>query len=162
MGQPMIKDDTVDTKTLFRHALGQFATGVTIVTCQGPNGPMAITANSFNSVSLDPALVLWSSSKTSKRYPAFVNAQHYAIHVLSAEQIELCNRFSKSADNFDNLSWSYSPNGVPLLDGCLARFECSLSAHHDGGDHTIIVGAVDAFETNDGEPLIFAQGGFLT
>jgi flavin reductase (DIM6/NTAB) family NADH-FMN oxidoreductase RutF len=162
MGQPMMKDPLVDSKILFRHALGQFATGVTIVTCQGPNGPMAITANSFNSVSLDPALVLWSSSKTSKRYPAFVNAQHYAIHILGADQIDICKRFAKSADHFEGLSWSYSKTGVPLLDGCLARFECKLSAHHEGGDHTIIVGEVQDFETNNGTPLIFAQGDFLT
>ena len=67
MGQALAKEYPVDNKVLFRQALGQFATGVTIVTAQGPNGPMAITANSFNSVSLDPQLVLWSSSKDSKR-----------------------------------------------------------------------------------------------
>ena len=161
MGQALAKEYPVDNKVLFRQALGQFATGVTIVTAQGPNGPMAITANSFNSVSLDPQLVLWSSSKDSKRYPVFSTAQHYAIHILSTDQIELCKRFAKAADDFSGVDWSPSLHNVPLINGCLARFECGLSAHHDGGDHTIIVGQVHNFEINAGNPLIFAQGDFL-
>lgn len=162
MAQALAKEYAVDSTTLFRQALGQFATGVTIVTCRGTDGPVAITANSFNSVSLDPALVLWSAAKTSKRYPFFAAAQNYAIHVLGAHQIDLCKRFAKSAHDFDGVEWSYSNAGVPIIHGCLARFECTQSAHHDGGDHTIMVGQVVDFETNSGSPLIFAQGDFLT
>ena len=81
----------------FRDALGRFATGVTIVTCNGPDGPMGITANSFASLSLDPPLVLWSPAKSSRRYEAFVNATEFAIHVASYDQLDLCRDFAKSA-----------------------------------------------------------------
>jgi len=89
----------------FRYALGRFATGVTIVTCNGPDGPMGITANSFASLSLDPPLVLWSPAKSSRRYDAFVNAPEFAIHVASYDQLDLCRDFAKSAGGSKDTEW---------------------------------------------------------
>ena len=149
-----------DTGRLFRDALGQFATGVTVVTTRGPDGPMAIVANSFASVSLDPALVLWSPAKASRRFPIFAEAKHYAIHVLSEAQQELCGRFGKDGGNFDGLDWAESADGVPLLEGSLARFECTLEASHDAGDHVILVGRVMAARLGTGAPLLFSAGNY--
>ena len=105
----------------YRHALGKFATGVTIVTCDSEIGPLGMTVNSFASVSLDPPLVLWSPARASKRCAAFEAAEHFAIHVLNEDQQDHCNVFAKEGDNFDALDWSLSENGVPLIEGCMAR-----------------------------------------
>ena len=142
----------------FRNALGQFGTGVTVITCDSEMGPLGITANSFASLSLDPALVLWSPGKFSKRYPAFCQAQNYAIHVLAGDQLILGGSFAKDGLDFSVADWERSAEGVPVLKGCLARFECRKVAEHDGGDHAIIVGEVLRVQTSPGAPLIFAQG----
>ena len=142
----------------FRSALGQFATGITVITCAGPDGPVGITANSFASVSLDPPLVLWSPAKSSSRYGVFMAAEHYAIHVVSTQQRDLCQGFVKDWDAFGSAEWSTDANGTPLIEGCLARFECTKAAAHDAGDHTIIVGRVTGCLLGQGEPLIFASG----
>ena len=149
-----------DTTHDFRGALGRFATGVTVVTCQSDLGPLGMTANSFASVSLDPPLVLWSPAKSSSRHDAFLKAQNFCIHVLGQEQRELCMKFVKDGLDFSDLSVTNCPNGAPLISGCLAHFECRLSAAHDAGDHTIIVGHVEAAAARDGEPLVFSSGGF--
>ncbi|MDP3195278.1 flavin reductase family protein [Tabrizicola sp.] len=145
---------------VFRDALGRFATGVTVVTIQGPDGPMGFTANSFSSLSLDPALVLWSPAKASQRYPFFAAASHYAIHVLGQHQSDLPARFSRGGSGFDGLDWHRNSEGVPVLPGALARFDCAQHATHDGGDHLIIVGQVLRLALEEGEPLVFAKGRF--
>lgn len=147
-----------ETQRAFRDALGRFATGVTIVTTQTPDGPIVITANSFASLSLDPPLVLWSPAKSSGRYPFFVAAQHFAIHILSSEQEAICRGFARSGDSFDLAEWQRSPEGVPLIEDCVARFECEKVAEHDGGDHTILIGKVHRVATLPGDPLIFCGG----
>jgi flavin reductase (DIM6/NTAB) family NADH-FMN oxidoreductase RutF len=147
-----------DTGREFRDALGKFATGVTIVTCEGPQGPVGITANSFSSVSLDPALVLWSPARASRRFPAFEAAQHFAIHVLGTHQRDVCAAFARHGDAFSAADWHRTTEGVPALDGCLARFECQREAVHDGGDHLIIVGRVLRATAEDGDPLVFSEG----
>ena len=148
------------TARAFRDALGRFATGVTIVTTQGPEGPAGFTANSFASVSLDPPLVLWSSARASTRYPIFRDADHYAIHVLALTQYDLIARFGRQGAGFTGLDHATSPEGVPLLPGALARFECRRAAAHDGGDHLIIVGHVLRFALTEGAPLVFSQGAY--
>lgn len=153
-------EPTADEARAFRSALGAFATGVTIVTCDSENGPMGITANSFASVSMDPPLVLWSPARASRRFKAFEAAEHYAIHVLSDAQQHFCTAFASDAGNFSDLSWAASDKGVPLLDGCLSRFECTRHAIHDGGDHAIIVGRVTSVTVCEGAPLVFSGGGF--
>ena len=111
----------------FRDALGRFATGVTVVTCEA-DGPLGITANSFASVSLDPPLVLWSPARGSRRFDAFAGARHFAIHVLGAEQEALGAGFSSSGEAFEGLELERNAEGVPLIAGCLARFECRAHA----------------------------------
>ncbi|APZ53304.1 flavin reductase family protein [Salipiger abyssi] len=142
----------------FRDALGRFVTGVTVITCATQDGPLGIAANSFASLSLDPPLVLWSPAKSSGRYPFFVAAQHFAIHILSSEQEAICRGFARSGDSFDLAEWQRSPEGVPLIEDCVARFECEKVAEHDGGDHTILIGKVHRVATLPGDPLIFCGG----
>ncbi len=144
----------------YRDALGKFATGVTIVTCNSEVGPLGITVNSFASVSLDPPLVLWSPARASKRCAAFEAADHFAIHVLNDTQQDHCHVFAKEGGNFQDLDWSPSEHGVPLIEGCMARFQCVRHAIHDGGDHSIIVGRVIAASVQDGNPLVFSRGSF--
>jgi flavin reductase (DIM6/NTAB) family NADH-FMN oxidoreductase RutF len=144
----------------FRRALGRFATGVTVVTLAGPEGPLGITANSFAALSLDPPLVLWSPAKRSGRHALFTASAEFAIHILSAGQQALCDHFVRSADGFDAFPYRLSPEGVPILSGCAAVFECRLEAIHDGGDHTIVVGRVRRACSRPGATLIFSHGQF--
>ncbi len=149
---------TGDTGRQLRDAFGRFATGVTVVTAQGPDGPSAITANSFASVSLDPALVLWSPSRTSRRFDLFTNVTHYAIHVLAADQHDLCWSVAKDRQGFDMDTLGRNENGVPILADCLARFDCARYAVHDGGDHAIVVGQILRATYRSGTPLAFYGG----
>lgn len=143
-----------------RDAFGSFATGVTVVTTCTPAGPVGMTANSFSSVSLEPALVLWCIGKQSDRFEAFSPADRYAIHVLSADQQDLSNGFARDSRYFDRIAWHEGADRIPTLDGCLSRFDCKKVAHHDAGDHVIIVGQVIGVETRLGTPLLFASGAY--
>lgn len=144
----------------FRACLGQFATGVTVVTCSGDGGqPCGITANSFSSVSLDPPLVLWNIAKSSNSLQAFLDASHFGVHILSEDQLPLSIQFSKSDHTlFNGVRFEKTETGIPLLPGCLATFECSTHRIHDSGDHHIIVGHVDRFRWERGDPLLFFSG----
>lgn len=142
----------------FRDALGRFGTGVTVITCATSTGPLGITANSFASVSLKPPLVLWSPAKSSSRYPFLMAAERFAIHVLGEEQADLCSAFARDGDAFDRFAWHHGDHGVPLLDGCLSRFECRQVAVHDGGDHSVVIGHVEKVTTREGAPLLFQAG----
>ncbi|MEK9899890.1 MAG: flavin reductase family protein [Rhodospirillaceae bacterium] len=144
----------------FRNALGNFATGVTIVTAKGDKGELVgITASSFNSVSLEPPLILWSLDRNSTSLQTIEAASHFCVHILSDAQSDECIAFAKSgADKFAELDCGEGLGGAPLIDGCLARFECRNVVHHDGGDHVIIVGEVERFETREGNPLVFFRG----
>ena len=144
----------------FRNALGAFATGVTIVTTDTPEGPVGITANSFASVSLDPPLVLWSPAKASHRYVHFARAPRFAIHVLAADQHHICEGFTRSKTAFAGLDWVTTPLGIPLINGVAASFECTLEATHDAGDHAIVIGRVIRAHHGGGEPLVFHGGRF--
>lgn len=144
----------------YRDALGTFATGVTIVTAAAPDGPVAITVNSFASVSLSPALVLWSIDLGSDRCAVFRNAKHSAIHVLGHGQAGLAKHFAKNGRDFAGQDWSTSDMGVPLLATCLTRMECELIADHPGGDHRILVSQVLRVTRAPGDPLLFAGGAF--
>lgn len=146
----------------FRHALGRFATGVCVITIAGDEGPLGFTANSFSSLSMDPALVLWSPAKSSSRYPQLVAATHYAIHVLAAEEGDLMHRFVRGGAGFTDLVIATNAEGVPVLPGSLARFECARHALADGGDHTIVIGRVLRAAMRDGRPLVFSGGKYGT
>lgn len=149
-----------DTVHDFRSALSRFATGVTVVTCRSDRGPLGMTVNSFASVSLDPPLVLWSPARSSSRHASFVAAEHFVIHVLGAEQTDTCRQFTRDGFDFAGIELTTGEGGAPLIAGCLAHFECSRYATHEAGDHTIIVGRVEAAAARDGAPLVFAGGAF--
>ncbi|MBO9401773.1 flavin reductase family protein [Shimia sp. R9_3] len=151
---------SVDTQRAYRNALSNFATGVTVITTKTANGAIGMTANSFASVSLDPALVLWSLAKDSLRYAQFVPATHFAIHVLRADQKDLAIAFSKRGDAFDLIDHEVNADGVICLHNCLARFECATDAVHPAGDHDIMVGRVLRAAIGEGTPLVFAQRDF--
>jgi flavin reductase (DIM6/NTAB) family NADH-FMN oxidoreductase RutF len=149
----------------FRAALGMFATGVTIVTAMAPNGkPVGLTANSFNSVSMSPPLVLWSLSRNAGSMPAFERGSHYAINILAADQHALAERFSsKSADRFADLTFREGSGGAPILEGAVAVFECFNRSRYEEGDHVIFVGEVERCERRTGaQPLIFHGGRYFT
>lgn len=147
-----------DTAQQFRAALGRFATGVTVVTCLSRDGPLGITANSFASVSLDPPLVLWSPARASRRFKAFSGADHFSIHVLADDQGDIGHGFARDGQAFPAGAWAETDKGVPVLDTCLARFDCRKFAIHDAGDHAIIVGRVITAMAQQGDPLVFADG----
>ena len=150
-----------ETSRTYRDALGKFATGITVVTCRTPEGaPVGMTVNSFASVSLDPPLVLWSPARASQRCAAFEEAAHFAVHILRDDQLELCQHFAGDGLNFTKFPWHPGEGEVPVLDGCLAHFECQRRAGHDGGDHAIIVGLVRAASAGKGSPLLFANGSY--
>lgn len=148
---------------LYRQALSQFATGVTIITTCLPDGSfLGLTANSFNSVSLDPPLVLWSLSNRAQSMPVFTNNSHYIINVLSAEQRALAEQFaSRSDDRFNGVQFSLSATGLPILDGVSAWFECHNRSRYPEGDHVIFVGEVEQCAVTPQAPLIFHDGQFL-
>jgi len=144
----------------FRNALGQFPTGVAIVTTLARDGaPIGVTVNSFSSVSLDPAMILWSLDKRAFSLPAFQAAPRFAVHILSEHQEALSNRFARASDEkFSQLELCRGLGGVPLLTDCAAIFECTTAHLYDGGDHLIIVGRVERFATEDRQPLLFHRG----
>lgn len=142
----------------YRNALGSFTTGVTVVTAMADGGPIGMTVNSFTSISMEPPLVLWSPAKKSSKHDLFDEAQYFAVHVLGAEQDHLCKAFSRGGSGFADLSWALNDEGVPTMPHTLARFECSRSASHDAGDHTIILGRVLRVALRDGDPLCFSRG----
>jgi len=146
----------------FRDALGQFATGVAIVTASGEAGEqVGATVSSFNSVSLEPPLVLWSLDKRALSRAAFESSTHFAVHVLTLEQRELAERFARrGADKFAGLNCRQGLGGVPLIGECAACFECETRNRYDGGDHIIFVGEVKQFERQAGSPLLFHGGTF--
>lgn len=152
-----------------RAALGQFATGVTVITTTAAAGesgsrPVGLTANSFNSVSLEPPLILWSLSRRSSSLDAFLAGRHFTVNVLTAEQRLVAERFaSKAADRFEGVAWRAGLGGAPVIDGAAAVFECRHHSHHEAGDHVIFIGQVERCERRLGAaPLVFHGGRFFT
>ncbi len=150
----------------FRRALSQFATGVTVITTRSPSGQLiGITASSFNTVSLDPPLVLWSLATRSASMPVFRSNSHYVVNVLAASQIDLCKRFATvKGDRFEGVSHAAGDSGMPVLDGALAWFECHNRSRYDEGDHVIFVGEVERCGVHERAaeiaPLVFQNGLF--
>ena len=144
----------------FRNALGAFATGVTVVSTRSAEGfDVGLTANSFNSVSLDPPMVLWSLAKSSRALPIFVGSPYFVIHVLAADQEEISTRFSRAGENkFADLDIERGIGDTPMLRGFSARFQCRTAFQYEGGDHVIFVGQVEAFDHTERKPLVFHAG----
>ena len=153
-------ESRVDAREL-RRALGQFATGVAVVTANGDAGrTVGITMSSFNSVSLDPPLVLFSLSRRAYSLPTLMDAGGYAINILARSQEHLSNRFAAPlADKWTAVDCERGLHGAPIIRGALAHFECIPYANHDGGDHVIFVGRVVRFSSSSQEePLLFFRG----
>jgi flavin reductase (DIM6/NTAB) family NADH-FMN oxidoreductase RutF len=148
----------------YRRALAQFPTGVTIVTARGAEGRyIGLTANSFTSVSLDPALVSWSLRLNSALFEAFDRAGHFGVNVLAASQARLAARFAARCDDrFHGVEVIEGIEGLPLIAGSLATFECSNVACHVAGDHGIFIGKVQRYTNAQRAelPLVFCQGGY--
>jgi len=152
--------DPEESQLAYRTCLGQFATGVSVVTCSAADGhACGITANSFSSVSLEPPLILWNIAKSSNSLDAYLQAKDFAIHILNADQLALSIQFARSDHTmFNGVSYERSAANVPILPNCAAVFECSTHKIHDSGDHYIIVGRVDRFTWEKSEPLLFFRG----
>ncbi|HQR04390.1 MAG: flavin reductase [Proteobacteria bacterium] len=150
---------SIDARS-FRSALGSFATGVTVITTRSEDGSAAgLTANSFNSVSLEPPMVLWSLAKSSRSMPAFQGAKHWAVHVLAADQEPVSKQFATAGiDKFAGLTVETGVANLPLLAGCAARFQCKMAFQYDGGDHIIFVGEVLDFDRSERPPLLYHAG----
>ena len=149
----------------FRASLAMFATGVTIVTVRTPSGELVgVTANSFNSVSMSPPLVLWSLAQAASVMSAFSAGSHYAINILAADQKELAERFAgKREDRWTNVPFTLGVSGSPLLTGAAASFECFNRSRYLEGDHVIFVGEVERCSHREGaSPLLFHGGKFYT
>jgi len=145
----------------FRRALGNFATGVTVMTASANGLRTGMTANSFNSVSLDPPLILWSIVKTARSYDIFRQARHFAVNILAADQIAISNHFARySEDKFENIEAETAACGAPLLKGCAARFICENQQWIEGGDHWIIIGKVLHYDDFGKAPLLYHQGAY--
>jgi len=149
----------------FRDALGMFATGVTIVTARSPDGRLVgLTANSFNSVSLAPPLVLWSLARAAGSMPTLRTGSHYAVNILAASQKELAERFARrNVERWEGVEFTEGLGGAPVLAGTVASFECFNRSRYEEGDHVIFVGEVERCSHRPGlAPLLFHGGRFYT
>ena len=142
---------------LFRHALSQFATGIVVITTQGVQGQrVGVTANSFNSISLHPPLVLWSLAKKSSNLHTFSEAPFYGVSVLAADQLDLAIHFATfKGDRFAGLLVQEGLGGCPLIPNALAHFECRVKSRYDEGDHIIMVGEVLQCAFREGDALVY-------
>lgn len=143
--------------TAFKQALGNYPTGVTVVTAlNDENQPIGLTVNSFASVSIDPLLILWSLDKKSQLHDHFLAAKKFAVNILASDQAHLCTLFSsKVPDRFAQAQWTTSTQGLPILHNTLSVLQCETFKQVDAGDHTIFIGQVVAIDNHDKEPLLY-------
>jgi flavin reductase (DIM6/NTAB) family NADH-FMN oxidoreductase RutF len=163
--RPRRADSPSFSEREFRASLAMFATGVTVVTARAPSGVLiGLTANSFNSVSLSPPLVLWSLSQTAGSLPALSTGTHYAVNILAADQKELAERFAgRRDDRWKDIPYTEGIGGAPLLTGAVAHFECFNRSRYEEGDHVIFVGEVERCSHRAGAaPLLFHGGRFYS
>ncbi|MDG2019159.1 MAG: flavin reductase family protein [Porticoccaceae bacterium] len=148
------------TQLEFRNALGSFATGVTIITALGKSGQrIGMTANSFNSVSLTPPLILWSIGKNTNCFDDFMSAKAFAVHILAAGQQDLSDRFATTGvDRFADIECTEGLSSIPILPHYSACFQCKMAHQYEGGDHIIMTGEVTEFTDNGLQPLLFYRG----
>ena len=144
--------------------MAQFATGVAVICAPGPsNRFVGFTANSFNSLSLDPPLIVWSLNRRSTSLAAFEQAVHYTINVLAHDQVDIARRFSRPhSDRFEGVDFRLGKAGTPLIAGCVAWFECRHYAQHRAGDHVLFVGQVTTCRRRKDAALVFHHGRFGT
>jgi flavin reductase (DIM6/NTAB) family NADH-FMN oxidoreductase RutF/DNA-binding MarR family transcriptional regulator len=161
ISSPIHDIDPASDSRAFRRCLGQFSTGVTVITVASGDGFVGMTANSFSSVSLDPPLILWSIDRTSSRFAPFDQARHFVVNILSESQVGLARHFgSAGPDKFNDVGWSHGRNGAPILHDVAAFFECRRVGEYAGGDHMILIGEVERAALFDRPVLLFSQGRF--
>ncbi|MGP4688015.1 flavin reductase [Agrobacterium pusense] len=159
LNQPLEEGDPAADDRMFRRCLGQYATGIAIITTETAGQRAAVTVNSFSSVSLDPPLILWSIARTSRSFSIFTAGGRFAVNILSSRQMDVSRHFSsKLDDKFADSAWTPGIYGSPLIDGCLAHLECETHTLVEGGDHVIIIGLVKQARRFEGVPLLFSQG----
>lgn len=151
-----------DTSRDLRKSFSKFATGITIVTCESDLGPVAITANSFTSLSLDPPLILWAVADASLRAGAFCEASCFSVHVLGGWQKDLCDQVVADGFALRDIPHEEIPDAGPVLRDCLARFDCRRVATHPAGDHSMVMGEVVRAVSRDGPALLFFDGNYQT
>jgi flavin reductase (DIM6/NTAB) family NADH-FMN oxidoreductase RutF/DNA-binding IclR family transcriptional regulator len=146
-----------------RRCLGSFVTGVTVITVLDEGGkPIGMTANSFNSVSLDPPLIVWSLRTNASSFPIYSNARRFVVNILAEDQIEISNRFARSGpDRFSGVAVTAGIDGLPLIDGCAAHLECRTEATYPGGDHLLFLGRVERIANQIRKPLAFGAGKYM-
>ena len=146
-----------------RRCLGSFVTGVTVITVLDDEGrPIGMTANSFNSVSLDPPLIVWSLRTNASTFGVYSRAKRFVVNILAEDQVDISNRFARSGpDRFDGVATTPGIAGVPLIDGCAAVFECSTEATYPGGDHLLFLGRVERIASSVSKPLAFGAGKYM-
>lgn len=146
-----------------RRCLGSFVTGVTVITVLDANGvPIGMTANSFNSVSLDPPLIVWSLRSNASTFPVYSTATRFIVNILAEDQVDISNRFARSGpDRFDGIAVTPGIDGVPMINGCAAYLECSTEASYPGGDHLLFLGRVERMVSSARKPLAFGAGKYL-
>ena len=149
--------------TELRRCLGSFVTGVTVITVLDERGaPIGMTANSFNSVSLDPPLIVWSLRSNAKTFDAYSRAKRFVVNILAEDQVDISSRFARSgADRFAGVGITAGIGGVPLIDGCAAHLECSTEATYPGGDHLLFLGRVERIVGSGLRPLAFGAGKYM-
>ncbi|WP_250452535.1 flavin reductase family protein [Caballeronia sp. ATUFL_M2_KS44] len=143
----------------FRHALGHFATGITVMSTRDAEGkPYGATVSSFSSLSLEPPLIQWSLTTRSFSYPIFSQASHFAVNILAADQEEVSRTFCKPLDRFALVESYEGIEGLPLVSGCLGWIQCSLERQVEAGDHTIFIGRVISAHVSNKSPLLHWRG----
>ena len=146
----------------FRHLVGHFATGVTIITVTRPDGrPAGMTASSLASVSLHPPLVSVCIDRAAELHPRMLEVDRWTVNILAENQEALSRRFAEpNGDRFDGIGYTATPHGLVLLDGALAHIECEPEAHYEAGDHTLFLGRVVGGTAHHGKPLLYYRGGY--
>lgn len=154
---------TIDSREL-RNAFGSFMTGVTVVTAVSDSGEkVGFTANSFTSVSVDPALLLVCPSNKLSSFEVFNSCRHFAVNILAEDQQDISNTFaSGKGDRFADIAWHADEHGCPIIDGCVAHFSCSTYNTSDAGDHILLIGQIQQFATNDKPGLGYSRGGYFS
>lgn len=162
LNAPPMTDLRQPDPSLYRDVMGAFPTGVTVMTLATPDGArLGVTASSFNTVSLDPPLILWSLALKAPSLHAFRTTDHFAVNILADDQRHIALQFARPADDkFAGIATDTGTTGAPLISGALAHVECRTVARHPGGDHEIMVAEVVTLRRRDGAPLVFQRGAF--
>lgn len=150
--------------TRFRSVLGQFATGVTVMTAVAEGAPEGFACQSFAALSLDPPMVLFCPGRHSRAWAAIEHSGRFCVNVLADHQRDVSSVFgSRGEDKFAGLTWFPSPGGSPVLDGALTWIDCTIEAVHPGGDHHVVIGRVQALgQLGHERPLLFYRGAYTS